>query len=38
MTGRAPPPLNALRTFEVFARHASMTRAAADQSDAQGRL
>lgn len=30
MTGRAPPPLNALRTFEVFARHASMTRAAAE--------
>lgn len=30
MSGRAPPPLNALRTFEVFARHRSMTRAAAE--------
>nr|WP_316629512.1 LysR substrate-binding domain-containing protein [uncultured Brevundimonas sp.] len=30
MKGRAPPPLNGLRTFEVFARHASMTRAAAE--------
>ena len=30
MTARAPPPLNALRTFEAFARHASMTRAAAE--------
>ncbi|WP_299175847.1 LysR substrate-binding domain-containing protein [uncultured Brevundimonas sp.] len=26
----APPPLNALRTFEAFARHGSMTRAAAE--------
>ena len=30
MSGRAPPPLNALRTFEAFARHGSMTRAAAE--------
>lgn len=30
MSGRAPPPLNALRTFEVFGRHRSMTRAAAE--------
>lgn len=30
MQGAAPPPLNALRTFEVFARHRSMTRAAAE--------
>lgn len=30
MSGRAPPPLNALRTFEVFARHGSMTRAATE--------
>lgn len=28
MKRAAPPPLNALRTFEVFARHRSMTRAA----------
>ena len=28
MTRAAPPPLNALRTFEAFARHRSMTRAA----------
>lgn len=30
MSGRAPPPLNSLRTFEVFARHGSMTRAATE--------
>ncbi|WP_295205393.1 LysR substrate-binding domain-containing protein [uncultured Brevundimonas sp.] len=30
MSGRAPPPLNALRTFEAFARHGSMTRAATE--------
>lgn len=30
MKAAAPPPLNALRTFEVFARHRSMTRAAAE--------
>ena len=28
MKRAAPPPLNALRTFEAFARHRSMTRAA----------
>ncbi|WAC61149.1 LysR substrate-binding domain-containing protein [Brevundimonas sp. SL130] len=30
MRSAAPPPLNALRTFEAFARHGSMTRAAAE--------
>ena len=30
MSSRAPPPLNALRTFEAFGRHRSMTRAAAE--------
>jgi LysR family glycine cleavage system transcriptional activator len=30
MKPAAPPPLNALRTFEAFARHGSMTRAAAE--------
>lgn len=30
MRGPAPPPLNALRTFEAFGRHRSMTRAAAE--------
>lgn len=30
MQPAAPPPLNALRTFEVFARNGSMTRAAAE--------
>lgn len=30
MKRAAPPPLNALRTFEAFARHRSMTRAASE--------
>lgn len=30
MTSSAPPPLNALRTFEAFARHRSMTDAASE--------
>jgi DNA-binding transcriptional LysR family regulator len=30
MPGRAPPPLNALRTFEAFGRNGSMTRAASE--------
>lgn len=30
MTSSAPPPLNALRAFEAFARHRSMTAAAAE--------